>query len=192
MYQINAKAAEERYSDYVIALTPLISLLKNSPDFEDESGISDIEVLRPEPLQIYIVESQDADGEDFYEVYKYTDFNCNSREFLDESLGQATALEVGIPSDHDFCDRLINHFGLPTETQLVEKDCADLAKEDVYEWYAISYPLVRLLQDEGEKVVEFCGLNVWCRGATGQRIWYDEAFLSIGKKLLAIKAQAQS
>jgi hypothetical protein len=63
-------------------------------------------------------------------------------------------------------------------------------EREVYEHYAVSDFMARKLQEVGEKVVEFCGFNVWCRTCTGQSVVLDHCLYEVGRRMEILPGQA--
>ncbi len=71
----------------------------------------------------------------------------------------------------------------PVEIRTVGNDGEEETEEhEIFEHWAVSNWLGEKLRDEGERVVEFANLHIWCRTTTGQMIAADGVFERIAEE----------
>jgi len=74
------------------------------------------------------------------------------------------------------------------------EDCCNSNRLDpdpaeVYEHWVVNSWFASKLQDHGEKVIELCGLDVWCRTCTGQAILLDPVIGAIASQMEILEGQ---
>lgn len=129
----------------------------------------------------------DEDLLDMHEVYDYDAaekyLNNNNYHVIEYDPDCWAAFAQEDPWTEDYAE-----FEDSDKNQVIEDALDELCgsritehTKEVYEHWAVTSWLAKKLEDQGEKVVDYYGLNIFCRCYTGQSMYMDPSFIEIAK-----------
>lgn len=128
--------------------------------------------------------------EETYELWKVSDYDSAEEQLSSEGYELveynpgcwalfAEGNEYNI--DNALCEQEDKESAIREGLDDLLNDHIDEYNHEVYEHWIVSNWLMNKLEQEGEHVVEFYGLNIFCRCATGQALYLDNWALEIAK-----------
>lgn len=152
----------------------------------------DQEVLLCLSNLIFYLNQKTPDNEDVLKMYEVYDYDAAEEYIKSENYsiveydpGTWAAFAEGDAWTEEFAEHEDSDKQRVIEDTLDETLGSHITEHtsEVYEHWAVTSWLKSKLENQGEQVIEFCGLNVWCRCCTGQAIMMDHTFTEIAKEL---------